>query len=491
MLPAEESLGHVGKTARLPPFAASADAGDVPAAAGNAAAASAAGDDSSPTPLQPPSTALAGEATTCTYTAAYLMGRSDQYHDVGALCALCVARACVSGVPDSTAISLADFQRAWKDLKFSHIYSGKPRSGVSEGYMQQLYDACFLVAVVEMEEGDVRRVLGTLEGAGLVEGMDDGMVRRVLTAWMCQGIRDRLALFGLFCLYGAQPAHHVVLIRVEERYFPVMERFADAVLALQPEQGEQGERGVKRRGKQGKKQNESGDSFCDVLMSLWGQHAFVLGATVGFTPVEGVGRVEEESEKDRALARDLRFHLSSTLRGMGIGGVEGLCQEYKSALMNVLVRTGSYGTERGDDDVVGIADLEFGSELKRHVDVQSEKIHCTLYGEAPEGRFFAGLGKKHPSKKQRDEGVPGGLGGSGAASMSVSKVMQREKARKIDIREKKKMMEQAIGLEHVDEELVDQEEPGAVEDMPDLLDGLDDLIPQTDIITDMQSGESG
>ena len=369
--------------------------------------------------------------------------RSDQHHDVFALCVACLAPWCArtarvlqaATTAKPPLFSLEDFKTAWRDIKFSHIYAAKPRSCSAEGYMQQLYDGCFQMAVVNMAVSDVERVVTALRAAGVlgdVEHESDGIgidvaevaevaeVAAAFNGW--QEVKDRLALFSLWALHGAQPSdsrsHQMVLIRVEERYFDIIERWTRYVECVNDGSGREDLR-----------------DFVQVFASLWKQDAFCFGANVGFTPSPvSHNPVEKETEKERALVRDLRFHLSSTLRGMGVGTMALLCREYGAALRNVLVHAEDYGDD--SEHPLGIADLEFGSELGRLVDVQNQKIHYSLYGDGAEGRFFAGLGKATSSKRPVQ-----------STKASVSKVIQREKERKIDIRQKKKLMEEAIGLD--------------------------------------------
>jgi hypothetical protein len=363
--------------------------------------------------------------------------RSDQHHDVFALCIACLAPWCVrAGVvrqagtsPEPPLFSLEDFKTAWRGINFSHIYAAKPKSYSAEGYMQLLYDGCFQVAVVNMTASHVEQVVTALRGAGVLDGVEDpangrvidvAEVAEVFNGW--QEVKDRLALFALWALHGAQPSHsqnhEMVLIRVEERYFDIVERWAEYVECAS-----------------GGPEREDLRDFVQVFAGLWRQDAFCFGANLGFTPfTTSHNVVQKETEKERALVKDLRFHLSSTLPGMGVGKMAALCAEYWSKLRDVLVHAEDYVDD--SEISLGIADLDFGSELVRLVDVQKEKIHFTLFGDGAEGRFFAGLGKMTSSKRP-----------SQSAQVSFNKVMQREKARKIDIRQKKKRMEEAIGLD--------------------------------------------
>jgi hypothetical protein len=412
-------------------------------------------------PSTPPAPTGMPRATTSTE-----IMRSDQHHDVFALCVACLAPWCArAGAVHQAAtsakpplFSLEDFKTAWRDINFSHIYAAKPKSCSAEGYMQQLFDGCFQMAVVNMAVSDVARVVTALRGAGVMGDAEDQINGRVIdvaevaavfNGW--QEVKDRLALYGLWALHGAQPSqsHQMVLIRVEERYFDIIERWAGYVECAN----------------EGSEREDLRD-FVQVFASLWRQNAFCFGANVGFTPFPmSHNQIEKETEKERTLVRDLRFHLSSTLRGMGAGTMALLCGEYESALRNALVHAEDYGED--SKDCLGIADLEFGSELGRLVDVQNQRIHVTLFGEGAEGRFFAGLGKTKSSKR------PGP-----SAQASVSKVMQREKAREIDILEKRKRMEEAFGLDHAKDDGREEDgDGGLAEDMPELPDDiLDELI---------------
>jgi len=418
-------------------------------------------------PSSSPSVVASREVPLST-TSADIM-RSDQHHDVVALCLTCLVRwlnrrrrSPSSPLASTVApVSLEELKAAWVDLKYSHIYSGKPKSMSSEGYMQQLYDGCFQVAVVRLLASDVERVVGELREAGVSLGEDAGDAGDAGDAELAKGskstegagvsveeltrvfnedqrVKDRLALFAMWCCFGAQPVaashgdHEMVLVRVEERYFDVMQRWTGIV-------------------------EEAGDSdaeadFALVYASMWKRHAFVFGSNMGYTPIQQcLGR--EETDAERELTRDLRFHITTTLKGMGIGHVQELCGEYASSLNDVLVGRNVPVDGLGDDPHVGIADLEFGKELGRLVDNSWEKMHYQLYGDGGEGRLFAGMGK---STKREERTV---------SKDKVAKVMMRQKERKLDIQAKKRAMEEAMGLECEGE----GEDEG--EDMPDL-DGL-------------------
>ena len=100
-------------------------------------------------PSSSPSSApvVASREVPLSTTSADIM-RSDQHHDVVALCLACLVRwlnrrrRSPSSPSASTVapVSLEELKAAWVDLKYSHIYSGKPKSMSSEGNMQQLYD---------------------------------------------------------------------------------------------------------------------------------------------------------------------------------------------------------------------------------------------------------------------------------------------------------------------------------------------------------------
>lgn len=212
-----------------------------------------------------------------------LLLKSDQHHDVLVLFCLCVAR--LSQGASGSLPSLLDVKTAWKDLKFSHVYSGKPKSGIVEGYMQLFYDACFHLAARGIEEEVLRQLLHELNDAGFVADPDEEIVDKAINVCRGDEFTDRVVLFALFCLHGAQPANQMVLIRVEEEYFPVMERFVSYI-----------------------SDSEGPDDFCDVFISLWKQHAFVLGSTLGFAPTGNLPGISVsprenglESEKSELL----------------------------------------------------------------------------------------------------------------------------------------------------------------------------------------------
>ena len=383
-------------------------------------------------------------------------------------------------------IPLDEFKKAWKDLKFTHIYSSKAKSTSAESFMQQLYDACFQMAVVRMTVSDVQNVVKELTSAGVsLKGeetdeyvdtgcipvpntstitLDEGEIREV-TRWFNenQPVKDRLALFALWCCFAAQPAplriavgqdlHQMVLVRVEERYREILGRWTGII---------ERECLCQRRG------NDT--DFVLVYAAMWKRGVFVFGSNVGgFTPgcLSGLGAYEDdETEEERALTRDLRFHVTSTLKGMGVEDIERLCGAYAASLKDVMVLREEPGVV-GQEGGVGIADLKFGEELRRAVENGRERMRYQLYGAGGEGKMIAGFQKQMKRERAAERG-----GGA-----IISRVMQREKARKMDIRKKKKAMLEAMGLQEEKEEEKEEEEEMEGEDMPDLdFDGLAALV---------------
>ena len=214
-----------------------------------------------------------------------------------------------------------------------------------------------------------------------------------------------------------------------------------------------------------------------ILHTLWQNNAFCLGVSQTMTsrinndsshPVgAGMGAVTPGMDPlDAVTLRESRYHLDSTLRGLGTHYVEAMCSKYRSALTNVMI------DKEVDDspesyNLKGIADLNFGHEIHRNVTFAAEKIQYLLHDGSHRGRkgmksSFAQIMKPKTS----------GKGGAQA-------VFEREAARARDISTRKRQLEEQIGLRRED----DDEEHGLHSsssddsDMPDLFMGMDFMIP--------------
>lgn len=214
-----------------------------------------------------------------------------------------------------------------------------------------------------------------------------------------------------------------------------------------------------------------------ILHTLWQNNAFCLGVSQTVTSLAnhnsshplgaGIGAVTPGMDPLEAVTlRESRYHLDSTLRGLGTHYVEAMCSKYRNALTNVMI-------DKPVDDspesynLKGIADLNFGHEIHRNVTFAAEKIQYLLHDSSQRGRngkssSFAKTLKPKPSGK------------SGAQA-----VFEREAARARDISTRKRQLEEQIGLirEYDDEEHGAHSSSSDDSDMPDLFVGVDFMIP--------------
>lgn len=166
---------------------------------------------------------------------------------------------------------------------------------------------------------------------------------------------------------------------------------------------------------------------------------------------------------DATTLRESRYHLDSTLRGLGTQYVESLCLQYRNALSNVMI------DKRLDDtpesySLRGIADLNFGYEIHRNVLLASDKIRYNLYGREHGNnvrRTRTSAGSKKPKKSQLSKSLAG-----------ANAVLEREQARARDISQKRKCMEKSIGLIQSTQTEVVKSSSDEDSDMPDLWDSL-------------------
>jgi hypothetical protein len=93
--------------------------------------------------------------------------------------------------------------------------------GVDHGmFVQRLFDVCFRIHSVSIEEQDLRVLVEELRHAAMVE-TDSDDVKDIKDFWDSRLLL--CSLFCLFCLFEAQPAHGRVVIRVDDHHFDVLE----------------------------------------------------------------------------------------------------------------------------------------------------------------------------------------------------------------------------------------------------------------------------
>lgn len=87
-----------------------------------------------------------------------------------------------------------------------------------ERFLQSLFDSCFEIASLDLQTQDLTLIVNELREGNHVDGDHDiGLLER---AW--PGLSTPCALFGLFCLFEAQPHDPRIRIRVSEDYFDVI-----------------------------------------------------------------------------------------------------------------------------------------------------------------------------------------------------------------------------------------------------------------------------
>ena len=93
--------------------------------------------------------------------------------------------------------------------------------GVEHGmFVQRLFDVCFRIHSVSIEEQDLCVLVEELRHAAMVETNSDD-VKDVKEFWDSRLLL--CSLYCLFCLFEAQPAHGRVVIRVDNHHFDVLE----------------------------------------------------------------------------------------------------------------------------------------------------------------------------------------------------------------------------------------------------------------------------
>ena len=210
-----------------------------------------------------------------------------------------------------------------------------------------------------------------------------------------------------------------------------------------------------------------------AFVKMWTENAFCFGASYfnKYPNTEkqchpGAGSISLTAGLDPVDAialRESRYHLDSTLRGLGTQYVESLCSQYQNALSNVMI------DKRLDDtpesySLKGIADLNFGYEIHRNVLLASDQIRYALYGSENGGKIRKSI-KSNSGSNEPKARLSKSLAGANA-------VLEREQARARDINHKRRCMEKNIGLIQRDEiEKVDSSS-GEDSDMPDLWESL-------------------
>lgn len=214
-----------------------------------------------------------------------------------------------------------------------------------------------------------------------------------------------------------------------------------------------------------------------AFIKMWTENAFCFSASYLNKDAEtgkryhpGAGYISLTAGLDPADAialRESRYHLDSTLRGLGTQYVESLCSQYRSALSNVMI------DKRLDDtpesySLKGIADLNFGYEIHRNVLLASDQIRYALYGRENGGKVRRNSKSKSLSSDPKAR-LSKSLAGANA-------VLEREQARARDINQKRKFMEKNIGL--IQRNVVGKADSSSGEDsdMPDLWESLPPVV---------------
>lgn len=205
-----------------------------------------------------------------------------------------------------------------------------------------------------------------------------------------------------------------------------------------------------------------------AFINLWKGNSFSLGASCLFKRFDVMHEQEVHGSgsfamtpgldvQDAAVLRESRYHLDSTLRGLGTEYVKSMCHKYRSTLSNVMIDR-ALDEDPESYNLTGIADLGFGHEIHRFVTLASDKIHLMLHNK---GRDGAKRRKKRAI--QQSASVPSKMSGATA-------VFEREAARVRDIKVKKKRLEQQLGLHEIQKEAEAEtmQSSSGDEDMPDL-----------------------
>ncbi len=204
-----------------------------------------------------------------------------------------------------------------------------------------------------------------------------------------------------------------------------------------------------------------------VFLKMWNCDSFSLGSSCMFTRVDLASGREAHGSftmtpgldiQDAAALRECRYHLDSTLRGLGTEYVKAMCHKYRSALSNVMIDR-DLDENPESYNLNGIADLSFGQEMHRFVTLAGNKIQYMFHHKGRDG----GKRRKKPVTQQITKSkMP--LKMSGAAA-----VLEREAARMRDIKVKKRQLEQQLGLLEKETEAESKDmQSTSDEDMPDL-----------------------
>ena len=85
-------------------------------------------------------------------------------------------------------------------------------------FVQRLFDVCFRIHNVSMEEQDLHLLVEELRNAAIIQVDSDNLkaLKENWDSWLLL-----CSLYCLFCLFEAQPAQGRVVIRVDDHHFDV------------------------------------------------------------------------------------------------------------------------------------------------------------------------------------------------------------------------------------------------------------------------------
>jgi len=111
--------------------------------------------------------------------------------------------------------------------------------------------------------------------------------------------------------------------------------------------------------------------------------------------------------EDAAALREVRFHLDSTLTGLGTGHLDELCMQYRQQMIQLW--DGLLGRAEYETSLQGVADLTLGRELHAFVINKGKEVNLVVqrgncgFRLAREKKTDAGLRTKGRSKRKRRE----------------------------------------------------------------------------------------
>jgi len=210
---------------------------------------------------------------------------------------------------------------------------------------------------------------------------------------------------------------------------------------------------------------------------MWSENAFCFGASYfKHYPIidrqyhPGAGSISLSAgldPLDAVTLRESRYHLDSTLRGLGTQYVESLCSQYQSALSNVMIDKKLDETPESYS-LKGIADLNFGYEIHKNVLLASDQIRYALYGKEHGNKILKSR-KYTPASGKPKARFSKSLAGANA-------VLEREQARARDINHKRRRMEKNIGLIESNKIEIAKSSSDEDSDMPDLWESLPPVV---------------